>query len=313
MFTQTIDSIEIELADKCNARCPQCPRYDASLNLIPGLNKNEITLDIFKNIDCIEQVKHFNFCGATGDPILAKDLIPIVNYIKEVNPTCKITISTNGSLHDVEYWKSLVGTKVTFCIDGLEDTHSMYRIGTSFYKVINNAKAFIEAGGNAVWQMILFEHNEHQIHQCRQMSEDLGFNEFDTMYSDRFSYVDHTDINSRRLIYTIKPAKTRYNSTTTKTKDRHKTKGVSCMSMNKNHVFIYADGTVWPCCYLGGITSWGKTAHTKIETSMIRKHVAPSESIRHEKLTDIIKTKGWHTWSWVTEGKLPTCRLYCGV
>jgi MoaA/NifB/PqqE/SkfB family radical SAM enzyme len=313
MFTQSITSIEIELANKCNAKCPQCPRYDTSLKLIPGLNKDEITLDVFKNIDCIGQIQHIDFCGATGDPIVAKDLLPIVNYIKKINPTCRITISTNGSLHEEEFWQSLVGTEITFCIDGLEDTHSMYRIGTSFHKVLNNAKAFIEAGGKAVWQMILFKHNEHQINACRKIAEDLGFEKFETMYSDRFSYVDHTDVNSKRSIYTLNPAKKIYNSTETKTKDRHATKSVSCMSLNRNHVFIYADGTVWPCCYLGGITTWGKTAHTQIETSMIKKHIAPTKSISTHKLTDIIATKEWHSWEWVTNGYLPTCREYCGV
>ena len=56
MFTRVIDSIEIELADKCNARCPQCPRYDNNHRLVKGLNKNEITLDTFKQIDVIKNL-----------------------------------------------------------------------------------------------------------------------------------------------------------------------------------------------------------------------------------------------------------------
>jgi hypothetical protein len=38
-----------------------------------------------------------------------------------------------------------------------------------------NVKAFIDAGGNAVWEYLIFEHNEHQVEQARQMSKDLGF------------------------------------------------------------------------------------------------------------------------------------------
>ena len=313
MFTQQIDSIEVELANKCNARCPQCPRYDSGLKLIPGLNQDEITLDVFKNIDCVANLRNIDFCGATGDPIVAKDLIPIIQYIRSINQTCRITVSTNGSLHNEEYWQSLVGAEVIFCIDGLDDTHSMYRIGTSWNKVIKNAQTFIDAGGHALWQMILFAHNEHQIHECRQMAEDMGFKDFDTMYSDRFSYVDHTDINNRRSIYTLKPAEKRYNSTEIKTKDVDNVTCVSCMSLNTNHVFIYADGTVWPCCYLGGIDTWGRSPHSKVELSMIKKHVGASKSIMNHKLSDIIKTEEWNSWHWVTKGKLPTCRLYCGV
>jgi hypothetical protein len=143
------------------------------------------------------------------------------------------------------------------------------------------------------------------------MSEDMGFQKFATMYSDRFSYVDHTDINTKRSIYTLKPAKQIFNSAETKTK--HNSTSVSCMSLNMNHIFIYADGTVWPCCYLGGISSWGKTSHSRIELSMIKKHVGPLKSIINNKLSDILKTEEWNSWQWVTEGKLPTCRLYCGI
>ena len=51
--------------------------------------------------------------------------------------------------------------KVTFGIDGLQDTNHLYRISTNFDKIIKNAKAFIDAGGFAKWHMLVFEHNEH--------------------------------------------------------------------------------------------------------------------------------------------------------
>ena len=69
-------------------------------------------------------------------------------------------------------------------IDGLEDTHSYYRQGTNWKKIINNAKSFISSGGRAVWQFIPFAHNEHQIKSCIRLSQQLGFKEFKTAKYD---------------------------------------------------------------------------------------------------------------------------------
>ena len=170
MFLTNIDKIELELANKCNARCPQCPRYNNEHRLVPGLNKDEIDLEIFKQIDkdIIVNLKTIDFKGATGDPIIAKDLIPIIKYIREINYHCNIGLATNGSLHDKQYWTQLakLDCDIVFGIDGLSGVHEMYRIGTDFHKVLENAKYFIEAGGNAEWQMLIFENNEQQIEDC---------------------------------------------------------------------------------------------------------------------------------------------------
>jgi len=65
--------------------------------------------------------------------------------------------------------------KIDFGIDGLEDTNHMYRRGVKFDTAINNAHAFIQAGGKAQWNWLVFKHNEHQIDQARMLSSILGF------------------------------------------------------------------------------------------------------------------------------------------
>ena len=319
MFTSTVKWLEVELANKCNARCPQCPRYDLNLKLVPGLNKNEITLDSFKNIDhdVLQGLEILDLKGATGDPIIAKDLLPILNHVRSINETCKINLATNGSLHDDAYWQELAKYtqpgEITFGIDGLAGVHELYRLGTDFNTVIKNAQTFINAGGNARWQMLIFEHNEHQIETCEKLSKKMGFYIFTTMYSDRFSYVDSTEVVTKNNSYILKPTKGKYTEAKDKVRERSKVKKVSCMSMDKNSIFIYADGTVWPCCMLGGITTWGKSPHSMIESSMIRKHIGGQRSINDETLSDILQSDEWNNWAWVTEGHMPTCRLYCGV
>jgi len=98
--SQQLKSIEFELANKCNARCPQCPRYSNG-KLIQGLNKDELTFDDIKNsisVEIIQQLEFVTFKGTTGDPIVAKDFIKILQYFKLHNPNIKVYIATNGGL-----------------------------------------------------------------------------------------------------------------------------------------------------------------------------------------------------------------------
>jgi sulfatase maturation enzyme AslB (radical SAM superfamily) len=104
----------------------------------------------------------------------------IVEYFFSVNPNLKITISTNGGARDQKFWSRLAQTPaiIQFCIDGLADTHHLYRQNTSYKTVIKNANTVIRNGGHAVWKMIQFDHNQHQIEQCRELSKQLGFKNF---------------------------------------------------------------------------------------------------------------------------------------
>ena len=73
-----------------------------------------------------------------------------------------------------------------FGIDGLEDTNHIYRQGTVFKQIIRNVKAFIQAGGRAQWDFIVFKHNEHQVEKAGELSKKLGFEIFSIKRSNRF-------------------------------------------------------------------------------------------------------------------------------
>ena len=179
MFDRDVN-VHIELTDKCNALCSMCGRQyieNGELKKVPTFDKNELSITEIRNIFDNRFFEKFNlnrinFCGNISDPITSVDLCSTIEYLK---PHCKrIDIATNGSLKTPKYFKNLanilkdVDHRVTFALDGLEDTHSYYRINTNFNKVINNAKAFIDAGGNARWQFIIFKHNKHQIDTAKK-------------------------------------------------------------------------------------------------------------------------------------------------
>ena len=62
-----------------------------------------------------------------------------------------------------------------FSIDGLKNTNELYRRKLEWEKLMRNASAFIEAGGVAYWDMLVFKHNEHQIEEVRQLAKNMGF------------------------------------------------------------------------------------------------------------------------------------------
>jgi len=274
-----------------------------------GLNKDEIYLDDIKRAikpTYFQNIKKVIFKGTTGDPIIAKDFVNIIKHIRNINESCTINVSTNGSLHNEDWWGTLskFNINITFGIDGDEDTHSIYRVNTDYNKVLNNAKSFINNGGAATWQFIIFKHNEHQIEECRRKASLLGFKNFKAIFSDRYENVDEF----RGL---------------DKAKDGVITKvdiytSVECKSTREKAIFIYADGTVWPCCWLGGKHLLKYNNNLQLEWEILYNKVLDKNtdnvSIIHHTLDEILKSDYWLSKypSLINREILKTCKRFCG-
>jgi MoaA/NifB/PqqE/SkfB family radical SAM enzyme len=188
-----LDQLHIELSNACNAACPMCTRFHVNSPLTrPDLEIDQITIEKFKQYfppEVVNKCEVILFCGVHGDPGMAKDLYEICEYIDEVSPKTVIRMNTNGGMRKPEFW-SKMGTlfskklrdhwswQITFSIDGLADTNHLYRRNVEWDKLIANAKAFIDAGGRAEWDYLIFKHNEHQIDEAKQFSKDMGFYAF---------------------------------------------------------------------------------------------------------------------------------------
>ncbi len=254
---EDIKSIHLEITSKCQARCPMCPRRVHGGPLLQNLELTEITLETFKSwfpVDFIKQLGHLMMCGNLGDPIIAKDTLEIYQYLREVNPGISLHMHTNGSARNKVWWEELakLNVEVIFGIDGLEDTHSLYRVDTDWNKIIENAKAFIAAGGTAHWHMLIFKHNEHQIDVCQQISKLLGFKSFSAKHTTRFKQgkfdvvdekyvVTHTLYPSSKSEDMIAPAKQAQNE---------ELPTITCKAKQDNQLYISAKGFVTPCCWL---------------------------------------------------------------
>jgi len=127
--------------------------------------------------------------GNFGDSIMNKEFREILTYVKEHDTN--IIVHTNGSIHNEDYWKDVGNILsnsdiINFALDGLEDTHSIYRINTSYEKVLQNARAVISTQKSQVhWKFIVFDYNEHQVELARQLAKDYGFSTFSSVKTSR--------------------------------------------------------------------------------------------------------------------------------
>jgi len=254
---EDITSIHLEVTSKCQARCPMCPRRIHGGPLLDSIDLEEIELGTFVNWfprDFVRQLHFLNMCGNLGDPIVAKDTLEIFKYLRETNQGMTLQMHTNGSGRSKEWWQELArqNVKVVFGIDGLKDTHALYRVNTDWDKIINNATHFINAGGDARWDMLVFEHNEHQVETCEQMSKELGFKGFSIKHTTRFKdgrfdvldddyNITHTLFPSKKSLEMIKPAKEA---------QKEKLPTINCKAKKDSQMYISANGNVSPCCWL---------------------------------------------------------------
>jgi len=256
-----LEQVQIEITNRCQASCPMCLRNIHGGIENPSLIPNDWTLDQFKKIfnsEVLDQIKNVIFCGDFGDPILNNDLIDMCQYVKE-NSTAGIQIHTNGSARNLSWWKELAAAMPTnhiieFALDGLADTHALYRIGTDYHKIIQNAKAFMDAGGKARWMYIKFKHNEHQVDEARSVANELGFESFLVKTSKRFGkkfpVLDKTGnvthYIEQPISSNIKPVEF------VDLKDYKQWQiDVSCFALESKELYIDANGYLMPCCIIG--------------------------------------------------------------
>ena len=183
-----LKQIHVELTNACNAACPYCPRFHSNSPLVrPDLQISQITLEKFKqyfDYELVQQLETFMFCGVAGDPGMAKDLYEICDYVLSCNKHISILIHTNGGMRKPEFWSKLgslftkTNCRVTFSVDGLEDTNHIYRRQVVWSSLLANMKAYLAAGGTANWDYLIFKHNEHQIDQAKGLADQMGFMNF---------------------------------------------------------------------------------------------------------------------------------------
>jgi MoaA/NifB/PqqE/SkfB family radical SAM enzyme len=330
-----IRSIHLELTTSCNARCPCCPRNLSGYDHNDGYPECNLTLDKVKNIldeQFLRQIKHIYISGNFGDFVMNPQSVEILQYLRNgIGNDSYICIGTNGGARDKNFWQQVaeLSNEVIFCIDGLEDTHSIYRKNTLFKTVINNAKIVIEAKGRASWKFIVFDHNRHQIAEARQLSQELGFSNFflhdhgrsQTPVFDRNGNFEYHIGDSKKepiKIEWILNSKHRHQTIDPDQFPYERASKIACESLRKKEIYIAANGEVYPCCFMGhypltfqkNMNTW--YGHVGMQ---LRDIVRDNNALEHGLESalawfDSIQSR-WQKTTW-GQGRLVACDTSCG-
>lgn len=234
-----IKVLQLEATDVCQAACPLCAReidQDFRKDLQHHLDMDKI-LQVFDQ-EKIKQLDKMFICGNYGDPAAGKHTLEIFREFRKINHDIVLGMNTNGGIQTTSWWQELAQILnrpkdyVIFSIDGLESTNSMYRKNVVWSKVMHNVRVFVDAGGHAHWDMLVYQHNQHQVEACEQMAKDLGFAWFRAKVSKR-GFTNELQFPSG-----WKPIETQ----TTK---------ISCHALKEQSTYIDAQGRKSPCCWLG--------------------------------------------------------------
>ena len=344
MLLDKISQIEIELTTRCNASCPQCVRNYFGSYTWPTLPIVDMDIEWLKETiptDTWKQVEHVKFCGTYGDPCMHKDLLDIIKWVKD-NSTAVITINTNGGIRSKTWWQKLAGIldtdkdKVFFGLDGLEDTNHLHRIGVNYSKVIENLTAFNRAGGHSVWSYLIFEHNQHQVDQARELSKILGCRNFAVKSTSRFVNKSHELINRTPVlddkgntVYFIKPPTlSKYKNIGYDdfkiTSSQHNgylnylmNTTIDCKAKKQYNIYISAEGDVFPCGWLSDrMYGFEPESHVDYQTIMdIIESIGGKNKINlhHTDFNDIVFGEWFQAIedSWKTNS-ITRCAHMCG-
>jgi len=334
-----LQTIHLEITNRCQASCPMCARNIHGGLKNPLIKNNDWRYSDFTNIltsQVLEQIKTFYFCGNFGDPIINADLPKMCEYARNVNPHIKVIIHTNGSAKDTKWWNDIakklpIDHNIVFAIDGLKDTHHIYRIGTNYNTIIENAKSFINSGGNAEWCFIKFKHNEHQVEEAESIAKQLKFKKFTVKNSSRFIANDKFPVLDKRgkEIYNLfPPSDNKIKFITKDIIDNYKliveNTSIDCFVEKHKEVYIDTYKHLYPCCYLGSVP------YTYIENDFaleVRKEIKKQHNefidfmggynfinTLNNTIERIMASQQWNLFNkkYFIENKMITCVRTCG-
>lgn len=296
-----IIKLDTEITNRCNAACPQCPRTGTNSGGLSDIMDRsgiyDVPVESFDKILCSAAGLNINkvtYCGNYGDPIMHPKAMEIFEKVAGYGVKYQ-NIDTNGGVRPTEWWSQLgkiPGMHVTFALDGLEDTNHLYRVKTKWSRIMENVKAFIEAGGTAHWIMIVFKHNEHQVEEAEQLSKKMGFESFSYKLTTRNfnpkvpGNLKVNDYKRKKKDKVIKadiglPKNPKFQPSLLK--DGLIEKPVSCMAENTKQVYLTSDNRILPCCHVQP-TMWER----KFKPEEHRKEPEFADFIENEKVvTDL--------------------------
>lgn len=335
-WDEIVHNLQIDITSHCNARCSMCVRQiDGSTQVKPDLPLHHFDTDVWNRLAQEDTrgwyIKELTLNGNWGDPMMHPNLVEFLDTYSRAHPETRLMIHTNGSMRTTEFWHNLAEVSrkfyshvVMFAVDGLADTHSIYRVRTKFDKIIENIKAFTNNAGRARVIMTVFEHNKHQIKQVQELAEQIGCIEF----AVRNSHGAHTiqdgieikdaDVEEYNVDFQkgVRMSSLRDMELWAVINDSELPElNTACPWFNDRRVQIDPWASVWPCCHVSphGISYEGDKLEYMVDKSFIRAR--KTNNLTNHNLKDIL-CNGWfsdHLPKAVETAAWKECRDTCGV
>jgi len=342
-----IRSIHLEVTQNCQASCPMCDRNMNGEGINPHINLDELSLEDCKRIfepEFIAQLNTMYMCGNLGDPIVARDTLEIFRYFREHNNRMWLSMNTNAGAKSTRWWAELADVfgrmgAVIFSVDGLEDTNHIYRQGVVWDNVERNMRAFIDAGGRARWDFLIFEHNQHQVEQAEALANEWGCERFIKKKTGRFVTAQSKKKESHQAVdrkgnetTELKKPDDKFQNAAIKQYDKVTEKHgsmdayydraeIHCKVKDEGNLFITAEGLAMPCCWTAGrMYKWWHKDPKQEQVWDFVDEAGGKDAISAKKygLRAVFETgifdniqDSWNKAS-VAEGKLKVCSMKCG-
>ena len=342
---ENIKEVHLEVTQRCQAACPMCDRNMNGGADNPHITNAELSLEDAKRIfkpEFIQQLNVMYMCGNLGDPIVAKDTLEIFQYFREHNANMWLSMNTNAGAKDIYWWAKLaevIGRRgaVIFSVDGLRDTNHLYRQNVVWDNVERNMQAFIDAGGRARWDFLIFQHNEHQVEEAEALANQWGCEKFIKKKSGRFITSDiqpkyeHQAVNRKGAeTQKLAPPKEEKNKNLAllKQKEIEKSYGsmkeyldkcnITCKVAKQGSIFVTAEGLLMPCCWTAGrMYKWW---HEDPKVEQIWDFIPNKSALDARNGLDKVFETGifnniQNSWtkSSCSKGKLKVCSMKCGA
>jgi MoaA/NifB/PqqE/SkfB family radical SAM enzyme len=273
MKLSEIHTLSFEPSSNCNAQCPHCPRFNITdddvfestgtlHSKLKLLNLNFSTVIPNLQLDQMTSLRNVIIQGDKGDPLMNPNIDMLLDAFASMKVLPTVILTTNGSIRNTNWWQNLAKKypflTVRFSIDGLSDTNHLYRVGLNYNTIIKNLSAFTESGGRAIWKMLVFKHNQHQIKEVENQSRQLGCEniiyvecqierfkglaEWPVTYNNQTYYISPPDIDI--------PPPVVFKNPQNKTIKVKKVLDKNCPWGKEGHVYIGYQGHVLPCCMM---------------------------------------------------------------
>lgn len=308
-----LDIVQIELTSKCVLKCPRCPRTELDL---PYLNQELTTEDFIRAFppDTLAQIKYLLFCGHTGDPIYATNLLDVVDYIKS-NSSTHIRIVTNGSYKKDDWWQRLGNLLdrddgVTFSVDGWDnESNNQYRVDSNWNSIINGINVLRKSSDCYIsWSTIYFNFNQGRIDQIENIARSAGCDQLRLVRSAKFGVQYFKNgVDPLQPLPNLISKDNNYQRdkivfgredpfAIEQTKSSHP--WAKCLNGAKE-INVTVQGHVYPC-------GWFNTGYQK--NSFVEKYV-DRINIKSRSLRDILEDQLWNEL--IKDFDLPICDIKC--